>query len=183
MNERIRQIADRIKEMRDLCGYTVDEMARSAGVSVEFYNRCERGLEDMSISFLYALSLKFGVEISALMTGEEPKLKIYSLVRKGEGIHVDRGDEYNYSSLAYKMSHKKVEPFLVMVPVSEEEVPHRHSHDGQEFNYLLEGTLRIYLDKREIVLNEGDSLYFNSNYPHAMRAEGDKPAKLLAIVI
>ena len=58
-----------------------------------------------------------------------------------------------------------------------------NSHPGQEFNYVIKGTMMIIIDGHEIILYEGDSIYFDSGYKHAMKALKDQQVKFLAIVI
>ncbi len=122
--------------------------------------------------------------MTALITGEEPKLKIFSVVHKGKGFSIDRRKEYKYQDLSYNFIGKKAEVFLVTVePVNTEKPSHFYSHAGQEFNYVLEGTLKVFIDSHEVTLEEGDSLYFDSGHKHAMLALKNKPARFLAMVI
>jgi len=183
MSEQIRQIAARIKDLREIAGLSIETLAGELGISLETYRQYESGTVDIPVGFLYELANKFDVELTAILTGEEPKLRVYSLVRKGKGISVDRKNPYKYLSLAYNFINKKAEPFLVTVTPSDEDTPiHYNSHPGQEFNYVLEGTLMIAIDGHKLILNEGDSLYFDSNYKHGMKAIGGKDAKFLAII-
>lgn len=184
MSDQIQQIAERIAGLRDIAGYSVEELARELGISAEEYKRYESGEVDIPIGFLYKLANKYNVELTAILTGEEPKLRTYCLVRKGKGVSVERRAPYKYHSLAYNFVNKKTEPFEVCVEPSSEDTPiHLSSHPGQEFNYMLEGSMILYIDGHHIVLNEGDSLYFDSSYSHGMKALGNKPAKFLAIII
>ena len=183
MSEQIRQIAKRIIDLRDIAGLSIEDLADELGISAETYKEYEAGDIDIPIGFLYELANKFNVELTAILTGDNPKLCTYSLVRKGKGVSVDRRNPYKYQSLAYNFVNKKSEPFSVYVEPSEDDEPiHLSSHPGQEFNYVLEGTLMIYLDGHQLVLNEGDSLYFDSSNNHGMKALGGKPAKFLAII-
>lgn len=183
MSEQIKQIASRIKDLREIAGITIEDLAKELGISVETYKQYENGSIDIPIGFLYELANKFHVELTALLTGEEPKLRTYCLVRKDKGVSVTRRTPYKYLSLAYNFINKKAEPFRVSVePSGDDEPVHFNSHLGQEFNYVLEGTLMIYIDGHQLILNEGDSLYFDSSCSHGMKAVGGKPAKFLAIV-
>ena len=58
-----------------------------------------------------------------------------------------------------------------------------HAHEGQEFNYMVSGKMEFHLDNIIYELNEGDSVYFDSSVPHAMKALGNQPAKFIAVVI
>ena len=97
-------------------------------------------------------------------------------------MKVERRKEYDYQNLAYNFVNKKAEPFLVTVAPESEETPISYnSHAGQEFNYILEGTVKIFINDHELILNEGDSIY--SGNKHAMRALNGKTAKFLAIIL
>lgn len=184
MSEQVKQIAARIKDLREISGISLESLANELDIPVETYKEYESGTIDIPIGFLYKFANKFNVELTAILTGEGPKLHIYSLVRNGKGIDVERTKYYEYQSLAYNFIHKKAEPFLVTVKPEKEDAPTPlNSHPGQEFNYVLEGTLKITIDGHELVLNEGDSLFFDSNYEHGMKALNNKPAKFLAIIL
>ena len=184
MSDQIKQIASRIKDLREIAGLSIETLAGELDVSVETYKQYESGSIDISIGFLYELSTKFHVELTAILTGEGPRLHTYSLVRKDKGVSVDRQSPYKYHSLAYNFVNKKAEPFRVTVEPSLGEDPiHFNTHPGQEFNYVLEGTLMIYIDGHQLILNEGDSVYFDSSCSHGMKAIGGKQAKFLAIII
>jgi quercetin dioxygenase-like cupin family protein len=58
-----------------------------------------------------------------------------------------------------------------------------NSHPGQEFNYVVKGSMMSIIDGHEIILNEGDSIYFDSGYKHAMKALNNEQVKFLAIVL
>lgn len=184
MSDQIKQIAARIKDLRDIAGLSIEALANELGISPEEYKEFETGNVDIPIGFLYELSNKFHVELTAILTGEDPRLRTYSLVRKDKGVSVDRKNPYKYHSLAYNFINKKAEPFRVSVEPSDDDKPiHLNTHPGQEFNYVLEGTLMIYLDGHQLILNEGDSLYFDSTCSHGMKAIGGKTAKFLAIIL
>ena len=184
MSDQIKQIASRIKDLREIAGLSIETLAGEIGVSIETYQQYEGGGIDIPIGFLYELSDKFHVDLTAILTGEGPKLHTYCLVRKDKGVNVERRNPYKYRSLAYNFIDKKAEPFMVCVePSADDEPIHFNTHPGQEFNYVLEGTMMIYIDGHQLILNEGDSIYFNSSYSHGMKALGGNKAKFLAIII
>lgn len=184
MLENIKQIAQRIKALRELSDMSVETMSKELGVEASKYIEYESGEVDIPVSFLYAMAGKFNVELTALLTGEEPKLQRFSVVRKGKGLSIDRRKEYKYQDLAYNFMHKKSEVFLVTVDPEKENKNdiHKYSHSGQEFNYILEGQMKFFFQDKEVILNPGDSVYFDSGYEHAMLALGDKTLKFVAVI-
>jgi len=184
MQEKIEQVAARIRDLRKIQGVEVDVLARELKLTPDQYRQFEDGAADIPVSVLYQLAQRLGVELSDLLTGEEPRLRTYTVTRSGRGVSVDRRREYKYQSLAHNFVHKKAEPFLVTVePRPDDEPEHVNSHPGQEFNYVLEGKLRVVLDKHEVVLQEGDALFFDSGVPHGMRALEGRAARFLAIIL
>jgi quercetin dioxygenase-like cupin family protein len=184
MSEKIKQIARRIQELRKISKLSVKAAADSLKVSQEQYRQYEAGSVDIPVSFLYEISRKFNVELTALLTGVEPRLHTYCLVKNGTGPSADRRKDYKYRDLAYNFIQKKAEVFLVNVdPKPKSSQAHFNSHPGQEFDYVLKGTLKVILDGHELVLEEGDSLYFNSGLKHAMVALNRKPVKFLAVIL
>jgi quercetin dioxygenase-like cupin family protein/DNA-binding XRE family transcriptional regulator len=184
MKEKIKQIAVRIKELREIAGHSIETLAAEFKVTQEEYLKYESGKVDIPVSFLYEVAHKFKVELTTLLTGGEPHLEGYNLVRKGDGPSVERRKEYKYNDLAYNFKHKKAEIFLVTIDPDKSGVtPHFYAHPGQEFNYILAGSVKIILDGHELDLAAGDSLYFNSTKKHALQATGDTPATLLAVIL
>lgn len=184
MSEQIKQIAMRIRELREINDLTIEELARELNITPEIYRTYEEGKTDIPVSVLYGVANRFNVELTAILTGDEPKLSLYSLVRKDKGIKVDRRKEYEYQSLAYNFLHKKAEPFLVTVePDSAGDPIAQNSHIGQEFDYVLEGSLKIKIGDHEVVLEEGDCIFYDSNNKHGMKALNNKPAKFLAVIM
>ncbi|MBR2522788.1 MAG: cupin domain-containing protein, partial [Coriobacteriales bacterium] len=125
-----------------------------------------------------------GVDISDLLTGESPKLRGYILTRNGKGLAFDRRKQYHYQHLAYNFSHKLAEPFIVTV---EQDAPgvtkQAHSHEGQEFDFILSGKLRFAYENHIEELEPGDALLYDSGRGHGMIAIGGEPCIFLAIVM
>ena len=153
-------------------------------MAAETYREYESGATDIPVSFLYQVAQKFQTELSSILTGEEPRLRIYSVTRRGQGVKVERHKDYDYQNLAFNFIDKKMEPFLITVESGPESAPiPLNAHPGQEFEYLLEGTLRVVVDRHEVVLAAGDSIYFDSGHPHGIQALGGVPAKFVAVII
>jgi transcriptional regulator with XRE-family HTH domain len=179
MQEKIKQVANRIKELREIFGVSTAELAGEFRVPEADYRQYESGAVDIPVGILYQIAQRFQVELTTLLTGEEPRLHTYALTRAGQGVSVDRRKDYQYRSLAYNFIHKRAEPFLVTVDPGPE---HFNSHPGQEFHYVLTGTLRVLLDQHELILEPGDSLYFDSSVAHSLTALHNAPAQILAVI-
>jgi transcriptional regulator with XRE-family HTH domain len=182
MKESLEEIGSRLRELRELNRVSVEEMAAHLKVPVGTYNCYEEGKLDIPASILIGIARKLNVDTGLLLTGEESKMIVFTVTRRGEAVDVERRKQYHYQSLARKFAHKKAEPFIVTIePRKEPAVEYRHP--GQEFQYVLEGSLKIHIHDNEVVLSEGDSIFFDSSYKHAMEALNNKPARVLALVM
>lgn len=182
MTEQLREIGMRLMALRESLGFEAEKLAEILEVSADEYVSYEKGERDFSFSFLYNAARALNVDVLDIMSGESPKLSICCVVRGGGGYDINRRAAYDYKHLAFTFRNKLAEPFMVTVHPKEEK-PEQHAHDGQEFNYIVSGTIEFYIGEMQYTLREGDSVYFNAEIPHAMRAINGEPAKFLAIVI
>ncbi len=184
MNEQIRLIAERIRGLREIARLSAESCAAQLGIPAETYHEYESGSTDIPVSFLYQVAHKFQVDLTSILIGEEPRLHVYSVTRNGRGVKVERRRDYDYQNLAFNFIDKKMEPFLITVePKPEKEPIPVNSHPGQEFEYVLEGALKVLVGGHEVTLSAGDSIYFDASHPHGMKAVGGKPAKFVAVII
>lgn len=186
MEMRIAEIAERIRGLRDLMGISEQEMAKVNDVTVEKYREYESGSVDFSFTFLLKSSERFGVDIAELLTGDNPKLSFYTVVRRGKGAQIERRKGFEYKHLAHLMKNRIAEPFIVTAPYVEtqQNIPIEYStHEGQEFDLVLKGILKIELEGHVEVLNEGDSIYYDSGHKHGMIAIGGSDCQFLAVVM
>jgi len=183
MDEAMKQIGERLKGLRQMLDIEAEEVAQLCGLTTEQYLEMEAGQTELSVANLQKISRKYGVSVELLMFGEEPRLGKYSLTRKGEGLSVERQKAYKYQSLASRFQGRKADPFIVTVEPKDPDAPlHKNSHAGQEFDMVISGTMELTLGDKVLTLNEGDSIYFDSTQPHAMRALGGKQLQFLAII-
>ncbi|MGI6152943.1 MAG: helix-turn-helix domain-containing protein [Christensenellaceae bacterium] len=179
MNEQVIQIAARIRELRDILEVAPEAIAQKTGLSLDEYCKYENAELDIPIGVLYAIAAELRVDPTELLTGEAPRMDNYTIVRAGHGVRVERYDGYEFSSLAFNFKRRDMEPLLVTLsPNNEAELV---THGGQEFNYVLEGKMRIVIGNRDFILEQGDSIYFNPAVPHGQRAVGGE-AKFLTII-
>jgi transcriptional regulator with XRE-family HTH domain len=184
MQNKIKDIAIRCKEMRELSGLSIEDVAAKIDVSLDYYRSFEAGEQDISASTLNEIAQLFGVDLALLLTGSMPRMNIFAVTRKGKGVSVQRRQQYQYQSLAANFLNKKAEPFLVTVhPKPAGTEISLNSHPGQEMDYVIAGTLKIVIHGNEIILEEGDTIFYDSSHPHGMAAIGDKPAQFIAIIM
>lgn len=184
MDEQLRQIGERLRGLRDVLDVPVEEMAETIGIDVEKYKRIEEGEVDITISNLMKIAHKYGVSAEELMFAEAPRMKAYTVVRKGKGLSVERTKAYKYQSLVSGFVGHKADVFIVTVePKPEATKIYKNTHAGQEFNLVLEGQMELYIGGKTIVLGEGDSIYFDSTKPHGMKALGERAVKFLAFTV
>ncbi len=182
MTDTIRQIAARLLDTREALGKSPEEVAKTVGVPVAVYLRYESGEQDIPIGFLTSFGEAYDIPLASLITGEQPKLTAYTFTPHGKGLHVQRYPGYEYMALAHKFIDKKCEPFHVTVMPEAGEVQ-TNAHSGHEFDYVLEGKLRVTIGAKSLDLEAGDSVYFDSASMHGMQALDNAPAKFLAIVM
>ena len=179
MNEYIKQISERIRGLRDILDMDADDVARAIGVTKDEYFAYETGAKEIPISLLYKVAELFKVDPTVLMTGDVPRMDDYTVVRGGNGVKVERYPGYSFSALAFNYKHRQMDPMIVTL--SKSETAELVKHGGQEFNYVIEGTIKVVVGEREFTLNAGDSIYFNPEKPHGQRAVTEN-AKFLTII-
>ncbi len=181
MDNVFKELGERISGLRDACGYTQEEMAQALNLDLSVYQEYEENGKNIPISVVYEIANKCGVDFTEIMTGVKAKLNTYHVVRSGQGRAIDRYPGYSFEDLAFRFSGKIMQPLLVTLDPSEEKAaPVRHP--GQEFNYVLSGTVAVLIDDKELVLGAGDSIYFNPELPHAQYCVGNRSAVFLTVI-
>ena len=180
MNDDHGQIPGRIKELREILDISAMDIARDINVPFETYSKYENGELDIPISVLYHIAASLGTDVTVLMTGENPRMASAAVCRKGKGVQVERYPGYEFSSLAYNFKGRTMEPLLVLLDSSRPPAA-QVKHSGQEFNYVIEGTMKVTVGTAEYILAEGDSIYFDATLPHGQSAV-DGSARFITII-
>ena len=157
MIPQVMQIAQRIKELRDIMDMTEEALASEVGVPLDVYKSYESGETDIPIGKLYLIAGALGVDPTVLLVGDSPRMVDYTVVRGGKGIDVERYAGYKFTSLAYNFIGRQLEPMIVTLE-PDARVPDLVTHEGQEFNYVLEGTVAVRIKDNEHILEAGDSI-------------------------
>ncbi len=180
MNSELQQIPKRICELREILEISSSDMAARLQLQAEEYARLERGEKDIPISLLYEIANILGTDVTVLLTGDAPRMNSYTVVRKGEGVAVDRYSGYHYENLAFNFMNRTMDPMVVTLEEKQEQ-PALVTHSGQEFNLVLAGKMRVTIGKQSFVLCEGDSIYFDASLAHGQAAV-DGNARFLTVI-
>lgn len=179
----ILQVAERLRELCDALELTDEQIAADCGCTVSSLQDYKSGHADIPVSFLHRLASRYGVELTALLFGEEPRMSAYYVTRAGKGPAVSRRAAYKYEDLAGGFIGRRMVPFIVTVEPSLPDSPvSLNSHEGQEFNYVLAGELEMHIAGKRILLHPGDTIMFDAARPHGFRCSGDSPARFIAII-
>ena len=181
---KISEVAARIKELRHISGISADTMAKLTGVSREEYVACEEGSHDLSFAFIYRCALAFKVGVTDIIEGESATLKSFTVTRRGEGQKIDQAHGMVYHSLASNFKNRVSEPLYVNC-IYDEAAERRDieltTHAGQELDIVLKGSLKVQIGSHSVVLNAGDTVYFDSSTPHGMIATGGEDCELFTM--
>ncbi len=180
------EIAFRIREMRGICGYSQEEMARRTDTTPDQYRAYEAGAADLPFTFIHKCSLAFGIGITDLLEGHSAHLSSYTVTRKGQGQQTAKEPGIEISNLAPFFRNKLAEPYYVTYDYDESQQHrpiHLTTHSGQEFDIVLSGQLKVQVGEHTEILGEGDSILYNSSTPHGMIAVGGAPCVFCAVVI
>ena len=182
----LQEIALRIREMREILGYSMQKMADLREVPEEVYRTYETGSVDLPFTFMHKCAKVFGLEITDLLEGHSAKLSGYTVTRKGKGLVTASEDGITIQDMAPMFRKKLATPYWVTYQYSEElqHLPiHTTTHTGQEFDLVLRGAMRIRVGDHEEVLREGDSIFYKSSTPHGMIAIEGQDCVFLAMIM
>ena len=186
LTDKLQELATRIRELREVTGLSVEEMAQRTGLTVDEYIACESGTRNLSVAFLYRCTLSFGVDMGDLLEGRSPKLRSYDLTRKGEGQRIDAGHGMIGYNLAADFRNRIALPLYMELKYhagAESEVIELTSHVGQECDVVIRGQMKIRIGQHTEILNPGDTIYYDSSTPHGMIAVGGEDCAFYAIVL
>ena len=186
MEHKLKQIAERVKDLRIIAGLSVEEMAQRTGMSVDEYEQCEEGNRNLSVAFLYHCALSFGVDMGDILEGKSPKLRSYALTRKGEGQRIEEAHNMVGFNLASGFRNRIALPLYMEMSYIEGAESARIdlvTHEGQECDIVIKGQMRIQIGENFEILNPGDCIYYDSGTPHGMVAVGGEDCAFYAIVL
>ena len=186
LDYKIREMADRIRELREIEGKTPEEMALATDVSVDEYLANESGEGDLTFAFIYRCAKVFNVNVTEIIEGVSPNLASYTVTRNGNGQKVSNAHGMTYYNMAYAFQNRIAEPLYVKSKFSLEAQSRDielTTHAGQELDIVVDGQLMVQVGGHKEILGPGDSIYYDSDKPHGMIACGGKDCIFYAIVL
>jgi transcriptional regulator with XRE-family HTH domain len=176
-----------VRAFRESQGLTVQQFAEKTGFSAALLSQLENRMTSPSLGMLVKIANAFGTTVSSFIGGKEERE--FSIVRKEDRTTVSRvglkeggKSSYTYESLGAGKAGRRMEPFLVRLQPLSEPATARSSHDGEEFLYVLSGKVEVVLGTLSDILEEGDSIYYNSTIPHHVHSADEREAFILAVI-
>ncbi len=186
LDYKIQEMAARIRELRELEGLTVEDMAIKTAVTIDEYIACEAGWKDLNFAFIYRCAMALNVNVTDIIEGYSPTLKAYTVTRAGTAQMVSQAHGMTYYNLAYAFQNRIAEPLYVRSEYDEKAQGRDielTTHAGQELDLVISGKLKVQIGEHVEVLSAGDSIYFDSDKPHGMIAVGGQDCEFYAIVL
>jgi transcriptional regulator with XRE-family HTH domain len=179
-------IGSKLRELRLTRDLTLREVAREIGFSIALLSQIEKNNISPPIATLSKLARFFNVKMSSLFAEKDEERK-FGIIRKNDRRVVSHvvssagnGHGYSYESFSARMRTKKMVPFLITLSEGIHDGT-TYSHEGESFVFVLQGTLSMLLDQREIILEEGDSIYFDTSLEHRFRTGAGGEAQILEV--
>ncbi len=180
------KFGQRLRSVRQQNGWTLADFSNRSGVSITTISRAERGMLALGYDNLALLGRALGMDMATLFSEMgEVRRKSHSpvLTKSGEGIAY-HSKAQEFVLLGTSAENKSMTPILGTVESRKfNGKTDFMRHEGEEFVYVLIGTIDVYFDTEEVFrLNQGDSLYYDSQIGHAYVNVGEGEAKILAVM-
>ena len=143
---KIKEMAGRIKELREIEGLSTSQMAVKTGVTEAEYIACEKGEADLNFAFIYRCANALSVNVTDIIEGISPKLKSYTVTRYGQGQQIANAHGMTYYNLAYAFQKRIAEPLYVRSTFNAEAQDKEielTTHAGQECDIVIDGYLKV----------------------------------------
>ena len=181
-------VGEKIKALREDKSISIEELAQRSGLAIEQIERIENNIDIPSLAPLIKIARVLGVRLGTFLDDQDEIGPV--VCRKKEAkdaisfsnnaIHSRKHMEYH--SLSKSKADRHMEPFIIDFKVDAEESHELSSHEGEEFLYVLEGTIEVIYGQNNYVLETGDSIYYDSIVSHHVHSSNDETAKILAVI-
>lgn len=183
------KVGEKIRQIRESKNMSVEELAENSENSLELVKSLEDGSYIPSLTPLFKIAKALDVRLGTFLD-DMPQTGPF-LVKSGhseEIIHFS-GSGHNleestleFYSLAYGKGDRHMEPFIIDIHPKKPEDYELSSHEGEEFIYVMGGEIELLYGQEKYLLEEGDSIYYDSVVPHDLHANGENEARILAVV-
>jgi transcriptional regulator with XRE-family HTH domain len=186
--ENASNIGQKVKSIRASKSISVEQLSRDSGISVEQINRIEENKNLPSLAPLIKIARTLGVRLGTFLDDSEdlgPVVCRKNDLPAGVSFSSETASSHNhlnFFSLAQSKVGRNMEPFLIDIESGTDNGYQLSSHEGEEFLFVLEGTVEIFYGKTNYVLEAGESIYYDSIVEHNVHAANESKARILAVV-
>lgn len=181
-------VGEKIKSLREEKGLSREELARQSGIGIEQIERIESNIDLPSLAPLIKIARVLGVRLGTFLDEQQENGPV--VCRKDEVMNsiefsnnaIQSRKHMTYHSLSRSKADRHMEPFIIDVMPTEDTDFVLSTHEGQEFILVMEGTMEITHGRNNYILNEGDSIYYDSIVPHHVHGYKGQAAKILAVI-
>ena len=182
-------IGEKIKSLRTTKEISINDLSESTGLRVEQIKRIEDNTDIPSLAPLIKIARALGVRLGTFLD-DQPNEEGPVVCRKGEADDTisfsnnasDARHHMHYHSLSRAKSDRHMDPFIIDIDESGNNEFSLSAHEGEEFIMVLKGKLEVEYGKKKYLLDEGDTIYYDSIVPHHVHAYEGKAARILAVV-
>lgn len=178
-----REIGAFIRGLRKQRGMTMMQLAERTGFTQGYLSKVENSKSAPSVSTLIKIAKALDVRLSYIF-GESESETTLTLVKKNDRKEMARNGTqfgYRYEALAPQFLNRRMDPYVLIHPAHAEVTP-IFQHEGQEILYVLEGSMRFFHGAKEMIVEEGDCVYFDASIPHYGNPLGDTDLKCLLVI-
>lgn len=183
-----KDVGEKIKQIRESLNISLDELGVRSGLDTEQIQQIEENVFLPSLAPLIKIARSLGVQLGTFLDETEhlgPVVTLAEEKNKGASFsnkNLKARSHMDFFALASDKAGRHMEPFIVDIKPDEANDHMLSSHEGEEFIYVLEGSIEINYGKEIYVLNVGDSIYYDSIVNHNVHAYNNKEAKIIAVV-
>ena len=183
-------IGEKITNVREMKNISIEDMASRSGLSVEQIKRIEGNEDFPSLAPLIKIARVLGVRLGTFLDDQQelgPVVCRKESREMTEGIGftnnaVTKHKYMSYHALSQDKSGRHMEPFIIDIEPSQETDFIFSTHEGEEFIYVIAGSIEINYGKSIYHLNEGDSIYYDSIVDHHVHASNGSTAKIIGVI-
>jgi quercetin dioxygenase-like cupin family protein len=173
---RLVPVGKKIKKARTAKKMSYDSLANETGFSIEFLKKVESGKITPPVGSLLQISRALEIDSGDLLKEEDGRMQ--DRIK----AYTKRTDSYAYTTLTPGAENKHLKAFRVKIDAMKTHEGVSYNHEGEEFVYVLDGTIEVVVGEHVNTLDAGDSLHFNSGIQHRLKNTGKTDAELIVVI-